>query len=308
MARASRYTSVLILLFFSISCHRTEGPSDTGRNISPVVAAISDAPDPSKLGVFASTSDGIKELVVYGEQTGTRTFRLPDVTNAPAVAEVKAFYLNMPDTKVMNSKIFWLPTSQESLDEESSTALPIQMESVKANMYKALSPGLDAKKGGLLLFKVGMPLGTPDRLYAIKLSGTQPTPEEAQRAITDICAIAAAWDAYATASNTYYPKTHNTDGPILFDELAGALSPVYIRQMPQSDPWGRPYQFLIFNVGRGFQIRSLGAGGKMNTAESGDSAPPDSNLVLTQEPTGALKWLVRPAGTKGVCEYDPTKR
>jgi hypothetical protein len=272
------------------------------------VAAFSDTPDASKLGVFASTSDGIKELTIYGEQSGMHTFKLPEIYSAPTVAKVKAFYLNMPDTKVMNSKIFWLPASRQSLDEESSSALPIQIESVKGNMYKALSPELNTRQGGVLLFKVGMPLGTPDRLYAIKLSGVEPTVQNAQRAIDDICAIARAWDAYATAENTYYPKTRNTDGPVSLAELTTALSPVYIKSMPQLDPWGRPYQFLAFNVGRGFQIRSLGASGTLNTAELGTNATIDSNLVLAQEPTGALRWVTRPEGTNAVCEYDPAKR
>lgn len=160
----------IIALLPTLACQqKPEGQANTARDTSLVVSLVSDTPDASKLGVFAGTEAGVKELVIYGEQTGRTEYRLPDLSVAPTVGTVKAFFLNMPDTKVMNSKIFWIAAPQPSFDEDATPTLPVQVESVKGNMYKLLSPELSSKRGGVLLFKVGMPLGTADRMYAIKL-------------------------------------------------------------------------------------------------------------------------------------------
>lgn len=142
----------------------------SGRDKTAVASMISDKPDSAKLGVFASTDDGVKELVVYGEQTDETTFRLPDLS---AVPTVKALYLNMPDVKVMASKLFFgvadmspLPNFEEARD---GIRLTPQIESAGGNMYKIQSSGLDPRRRATLILRVGMPLGTPDRVYFIKV-------------------------------------------------------------------------------------------------------------------------------------------
>jgi hypothetical protein len=121
--------------------------------------------------VFASTNDGLKELVVYGEQTGETSYRAPNTSGAPTVALVKAFYLNMPNSNVMVSKVFVEPSADlaDTFLESNSHSVPVSFESVKGNLYKIVLPDLGKRPGSLLLLKVNMPLGTRDRIYAIKL-------------------------------------------------------------------------------------------------------------------------------------------
>lgn len=135
-----------------------------------ILSACSGAPDESKVGLFARTNTGLQELTVYGEQVGSDSYRLPDLSALPAAKSVKAFFLNMPDATVANSKVFWLAAPQDRLDEDQVPALPVQVDAVKGNMYKLSSSEIESKRNGLLIFKVGMPLGTADRVYIVKLA------------------------------------------------------------------------------------------------------------------------------------------
>lgn len=107
------------------------------------LSMCSGAPDESKIGVFARTNGGLQELTMYGEQIGSDSYRLPDLSSAPSAKSVKAFFLNMPDTNVSNSKVFWLASPQERFDEDDVPALPVQVETVKGKLYKLSSSDLE---------------------------------------------------------------------------------------------------------------------------------------------------------------------
>lgn len=57
-----------------------------------------------------------------------------------------------------------------------------------------------------------------------------------RKAMRDMRTIATALEARATDENSY-PKVE-------FDGLAGLLSPVYIRTLPETDPWGTRYLYV----------------------------------------------------------------
>ncbi len=172
MRNASRLALFSYLALCFCGCgEKSAGVPGSPRDTSPVISMISDAPDASKLGVFASTNDGLKELLVYGEQTGETSYRAPSTAGAPTVASVKAFYINMPNSNVMSSKVFVEPSRDlaPTFTEAASHSVPVSFESVKGNLYRVVLPDLGKRPGSLLLLKVSMPLGTPDRIYAINL-------------------------------------------------------------------------------------------------------------------------------------------
>lgn len=171
MRTVTELVLLLAALLGVVGCQQEGGRvSDAARNTPTVMSMFAATPDPSRLGVFASTSSGIKELLVYGEETGMDTFRVPDLSAVPTVGSVGAFFLNMPNTDVMSSRVFWVAAPQRSFDESSCAPLPVQYQSVKGNMYKVVLPTLGNRHSGVLLFIVRMPLGTRDRTYAIRLT------------------------------------------------------------------------------------------------------------------------------------------
>jgi hypothetical protein len=58
---------------------------------------------------------------------------------------------------------------ERDFNEVESTPLKIDMENTKNNMYKILWPELKSKKGGYAVLKIGMPLGTADRMYPVQI-------------------------------------------------------------------------------------------------------------------------------------------
>jgi len=129
------------------------------------------APQPQKIGVFADTNRGLLELTSYGQQTGMRTYGFGQAAGIPEVQRVSLFFVNMPDIKITNSKIFWLSDLPRSFDETTQAPLKIDIESVQGNMYRIVCAELEGKKGAVAVLKIGMPLGTADRMYLIRISG-----------------------------------------------------------------------------------------------------------------------------------------
>ena len=135
-----------------------------------VLLGCETAPDPQKIGVFASTNHGLLELTAYGEQDGRSSYDLSKLPQTPAVAKITQFYVNMPDSKITNSKIFWLTKLGKEFNENDLPALNASIEAGKNNVYRIKCAELDGKKGGYVLLKISMPLGTADRVYVIHLT------------------------------------------------------------------------------------------------------------------------------------------
>jgi hypothetical protein len=134
-----------------------------------VLACTQATPDAKKLGVYAGTNHGVIDLNIFGEQTGMTSYSVPDLNAVPKAANVKAFFVNLPDIKVSNCRIYWVDSLAGTFREDKATAEPTTTESVEGSMYKLSSPQLSDRTGGYLLFKVGMELGTSDRIYPVKL-------------------------------------------------------------------------------------------------------------------------------------------
>jgi hypothetical protein len=127
-------------------------------------------PEPQKIGVFASTNHGLLELTAYGEQSSMTNYDLSKLHDVPTVAKITSLYVNMPDSKITNSKIFWLTKLDKGFDEKSQPSLNASIEAGKNNVYQIKCAELEGKSGGDILLKISMPLGTPDRMYVIRLS------------------------------------------------------------------------------------------------------------------------------------------
>jgi hypothetical protein len=186
------------------------------------------APAPQKIGVFADTNSGLLELTAYGEQAGRTTYTFRQITGVPNVQRINRFFVNMPDTKITNSKLYWLLDLPARVQETELPPLKIDIESVQGNMYSIVCSELEGKKGGVAVLKIGMPSGTPDRMYPVRLGagltssvrenertadvGTYPAANQAN-AVGSLRTINTACITYATTYNVGYPEALRNLGP-----------------------------------------------------------------------------------------------
>jgi hypothetical protein len=101
-----------------------------------------------------------------------------------------------------------------------------------------------------------------------------------KRTMVDIRSIATAWEARATAVNSYSVSVLQSSHPVRSSrmpaerrvtsaELARSLEPTYIRRLPRTDAWGTDFQFTIGEFDREgraetYMIRSLGSDGSLD--------------------------------------------
>jgi type II secretory pathway pseudopilin PulG len=90
-----------------------------------------------------------------------------------------------------------------------------------------------------------------------------------KRTLADMRTVAQALEARATDMNTYalVPADRQNPGGKVGDltslrrvshrELAGALSPTYIKRLPQYDGWGREFDFYVAD--KTYTVRSAGS-------------------------------------------------
>lgn len=134
-----------------------------------IFACTQETPDAKRLGVYADTDHGVIELAVFGEQIEMTSYSVPNLNSVPKAGYVKAFFVNLPDIKVSNCRIYWVDSLADRLHEDKATAEAATIESVEGSMYKLSIPQFSDRTGGYLLFKVGMAFGTADRIYPVKL-------------------------------------------------------------------------------------------------------------------------------------------
>src|SRR5262245_21509044 len=77
--------------------------------------------------------------------------------------------------------------------------------------------------------------------------------ELTRKAMADLRAIGTVMESYAVDHNAY-PETTGLD-PV--EELAGRVEPVYIKKLPRTDPWGKPY--YVWSTGKQYLVVSGGA-------------------------------------------------
>jgi hypothetical protein len=128
------------------------------------------SPLPTKLGVFADTGS-LTELTVYVEESSLENFDANDaqkrVAEIPVASHVRAFFVNMPNVQITSSKAFLLKDLGR-VNEGQTPELKIDIEKAGEGVYKLVVPDVAGRKGFLAL-KIGMPMGTPDRLYLLRL-------------------------------------------------------------------------------------------------------------------------------------------
>ncbi len=87
-----------------------------------------------------------------------------------------------------------------------------------------------------------------------------------KRTMSDIRAVAVAWEQYAIDHQSYFPAAaYSFPSPVLIPDLRNALQPTYIRHLPAVDAWNHPmeygYETGDNGLGEAYAIRSLGRDG-----------------------------------------------
>jgi hypothetical protein len=93
--------------------------------------------------------------------------------------------------------------------------------------------------------------------------------------------LATAWEAYAVDENDYTPAAYTTLGTaVTYATLQPALTPAYIKNLPQNDGWDNPYAFFndAATNAQVYQIISAGKNGTIGTAEGPATSGPTTNF------------------------------
>ncbi len=90
-----------------------------------------------------------------------------------------------------------------------------------------------------------------------------------KRTMADMRSIATSWEAYAVDQNDYTPAGYTLlPSTQAYSTMAGALSPTYIKKLPENDGWDKAYEYATdgTSAAQEYQIRSFG---KDQSAETG---------------------------------------
>ncbi|HEX7708726.1 MAG TPA: prepilin-type N-terminal cleavage/methylation domain-containing protein [Thermoanaerobaculia bacterium] len=112
-----------------------------------------------------------------------------------------------------------------------------------------------------------------------------------KRTMADMRSVATAWEARATDTNSYLVAGALTfPDSVDVAELAGVLSPTYIKAMPQVDAWGTAWE--LYGDANEYAVISLGKDGTADGSRPGGATGTfDSDIVFqngsfTQYPEG----------------------
>jgi prepilin-type N-terminal cleavage/methylation domain-containing protein len=124
-----------------------------------------------------------------------------------------------------------------------------------------------------------------------------------KRTMADIRNIAAAWESHAADARSYSSAgfTFPAVG-VSYGALTGILSPTYIRSMPQTDGWSRPFAFgadaAVGPAGSAttYAIRSAGRDGTFNRSTYTPGATTDYDCDIVYSGGTFVSW---PEGVQG---------
>jgi hypothetical protein len=157
---------VSILLVLS-GCGRTDSPERL-------------AEQAKALGVYVLAPDALREVGVFGVEdhdifAETMTFKFTEAV--PKVKDARYFVVNMPNANITDSKVFWLTDFKNSKwhysnpnDEQDPKPMKSSTEPLTNGLYKVSPADVPAGQPGFLCLLLKMPMGTPDRMYAIEIS------------------------------------------------------------------------------------------------------------------------------------------
>ena len=103
-----------------------------------------------------------------------------------------------------------------------------------------------------------------------------------KRTMSDMRTIAQAWETRNSEKGSYSPAGFTfPTGPVTFVELETALTPNYLRDLPQRDGWGYPLEFAIEDGV--YAIRSAGRDGTYEGTDYNEAefASPDCDIVYS---------------------------
>lgn len=173
-----RFTTPILVFAFIVSftIFGCDKPASPASNAAPGIAAIPDPPINS-MGVFADTDRGLIKIENYGPETGIRVFQFNGTVDLYYVKQVNAFYINVPQSVLSDQNcLFWsdqqaFKTHQFPIyDERDATAIAVNIQKSPNGIFKIPVPDSSRSHPGVLVLKVYMPPGTPDRIYAISIS------------------------------------------------------------------------------------------------------------------------------------------
>jgi len=129
------------------------------------------------LGVYTQTSDDLSELPTFGveehESLG-QTVSFKFTGNIPT-GNPSAFIVNMPGAIIAESKIFLLADPSAATwpmyfeDPSNPAPIPAAIEPLTPSIYKITPRELPESPAGFLCLLLKMPMGSPDRMYAVRL-------------------------------------------------------------------------------------------------------------------------------------------
>jgi len=108
----------------------------------------------------------------------------------------------------------------------------------------------------LAVFTTFAGIAVPNLLTAMKRS-------QQKRTLADMRSIATAWESRANVTGSYAVGSATV---VTTADLTHALSPTYIRHMPQMDVWGDAFRFEVRDGGATYVITSFGSDGKPDVA------------------------------------------
>jgi hypothetical protein len=118
------------------------------------------------------------------------------------------------------------------------------------------------------------------------------------KTMTNMRSIATAWEARATDFRSYQIDGVS-DSTVSIDQVASALSPTYIREVPPVDAWGNPFLLRVSEGGQSYSIQSGGP----NQTSSGGGAPDADDLVYSMG-----RFTQAPVSGRPVISGDPFLR
>lgn len=105
-----------------------------------------------------------------------------------------------------------------------------------------------------------------------------------KRTMSDIRAIATAWEARAIEHHSYAVAAFTLPGVgVDYGDLREALTPAFAQGVPTTDGWGNPFEFSIEEGGRAYAIRSAGRDGVFESSPytEGATTDPDCDIVYS---------------------------
>lgn len=166
--KVGAFTALLLVTTLTVACKHDSSPAQI-------------AIQAKNLGVYAQIGNQLTELP-YGEEErrgfdGHRKgFRFAEpILIAPPDT---SFILNLPDAKISDSKIFKLPDAKtatwhvfESEDVDHVDPRPVKstIEPLGNGLYRVKPTEEASQSTPFLCLWISMPMGSPDRLYALQI-------------------------------------------------------------------------------------------------------------------------------------------